>query len=464
MNTANGTKPISAAIRWWIWLTVGSCVVILTSCQSLPDTPRGPSPALSHLTDRSASPARPRHAAVPGRWGPPIDVQSKPSTSHAGIASLADAGPAGPSGGNGQWQSGAAKQLVVPTAYQPPESSVAGHPSPTADGLRVEAAPIISREGGLIYPYQPPGAKRPWPSDEYVADGGDLYPYVRCAPDGVISGVNVGDAVACYTTAAGRQVVEPSNSVFIYSPRFGAVRQVVGFRSEEQLEFLASAVNTTALAQSHRHWVALSSKQHYQLQERAAERRLNQLDMQEGDAAVSGAVGLRGFHDGFLPYENLSVVKSGTFDASEFTLLTESAQAAQAWAHAAVLQVFIDRKAAVALPGVTRLDVIYGLEEPPTFPKLRIIKLASTGHAAPGQTVAFTIRFDNVGTETINNIIIVDNLSPRLEYVAGSAQCSLPHQFSTQPGEAGSTTLRWELTEPLAPNQGGIIRFHCQVR
>ncbi|MCS7237307.1 MAG: DUF11 domain-containing protein [Thermoguttaceae bacterium] len=357
-----------------------------------------------------------------------------------------------------------ADQQVLPAAHQEMTSTSPASAAPSQGEWRIESAPLIPREGGLVYPYQPPGARKPWPSDEYLVDGGDNVPQVRMAPDGVISGVNVGDTVACYSTLAGRQVVEPANSVFIYSPRFGAVRQVVGFRSEEQLEFLASTVNTTGLAQSHEHLGPLSSKQHYQLQERATERRLNQLQTQEGDGALSAAFGPRGFHDGFLPHENLTVVKTGTFDTGEFALLTAAAQAAQAWSHAAVLQVFIDRKAAVALPGVTRVDVIYGLDEPPTFPKLRIIKLASRGHAAPGETVAFTIRFDNVGTEIIGNVTIVDNLSPRLEYLDGSAECSLPHQFNTQSGEAGSTILRWELTQPLPPNQGGIIRFQCKVR
>jgi len=78
--------------------------------------------------------------------------------------------------------------------------------------------------------------------------------------------------------------------------------------------------------------------------------------------------------------------------------------------------------------------------------------------------VWFTIRFDNVGNQLIGNVTIIDNLSPRLEYVADSAQCSLPAQFFTEPNEGDSVALRCEVTDPLQPGQGGVIRFRCRVR
>ena len=92
------------------------------------------------------------------------------------------------------------------------------------------------------------------------------------------------------------------------------------------------------------------------------------------------------------------------------------------------------------------------------------MKLASTEFAAPGETVAFTLRFDNVGDEVIGNVTIIDNLTTRLEDVADSAECSLPAEFSTQPSESGSLVSRWEITNPLQPEELGVIRFRCRVR
>ena len=83
-----------------------------------------------------------------------------------------------------------------------------------------------------------PGRRRafeqPWPEDEYLRDGGD-----RRMPTGVgrewqVYGLEMEDTVAHYDTVDGRRIVEPSNEVYIYSPRFGAVRQVVGLVANEQ--------------------------------------------------------------------------------------------------------------------------------------------------------------------------------------------------------------------------------------
>jgi hypothetical protein len=83
-------------------------------------------------------------------------------------------------------------------------------------------------------PWSPDGIEQPWPKDEYLRDGGD-----RNMPAGVgrnweVKGLEMEDAVAHYDTVDGRTIVEPSNEVHIYSPRFGAVRQVVGLVANEQ--------------------------------------------------------------------------------------------------------------------------------------------------------------------------------------------------------------------------------------
>ena len=78
--------------------------------------------------------------------------------------------------------------------------------------------------------------------------------------------------------------------------------------------------------------------------------------------------------------------------------------------------------------------------------------------------VDFTIRFDNIGRDVIGNVTIIDNLSPRLEYIADTAECSIDAEFKTTPNEAGSFTMRWEIDKPLEVRDGGLIRFQCRVR
>jgi uncharacterized repeat protein (TIGR01451 family) len=107
---------------------------------------------------------------------------------------------------------------------------------------------------------------------------------------------------------------------------------------------------------------------------------------------------------------------------------------------------------------------VYTFSQPPANPKLRVIKVASTQMAQPGEMVAFTIRFDNIGNQTIRNVAILDNLSSRMEYLPATAQSSVEAQFVAQPNEGGSTVLRWQLAKPLEPGKGGVVRFTCRVR
>jgi hypothetical protein len=74
------------------------------------------------------------------------------------------------------------------------------------------------------------------------------------------------------------------------------------------------------------------------------------------------------------------------------------------------------------------------------------------------------IRFENVGDQAIHDVTIIDNLSPRLEYVEDSQQCAPEAEFSVQANDAETLILRWQVNEPLEVGDGGVIRFRCRVR
>ena len=128
------------------------------------------------------------------------------------------------------------------------------------------------------------------------------------------------------------------------------------------------------------------------------------------------------------------------------------------------MQVVLERRAAMVENGVEKAGSVFVLDTPPANPRLRVVKVASTSFAEPGDEVDFTIRFDNVGNQTIHNVAILDSLSTRLAYIPNSAQCSLKAKFSTQPNEGESLLVRCELADPLKAGDGGVIRFHCRVR
>ena len=77
-----------------------------------------------------------------------------------------------------------------------------------------------------ITPWSPPGIARPWPHDEYLHDGGDRDIQVTVSDDFQVHGLEMEDTIVHFDTIDGRRLVEPSNRVSIYAPRFGAVRQV----------------------------------------------------------------------------------------------------------------------------------------------------------------------------------------------------------------------------------------------
>jgi uncharacterized repeat protein (TIGR01451 family) len=81
-----------------------------------------------------------------------------------------------------------------------------------------------------------------------------------------------------------------------------------------------------------------------------------------------------------------------------------------------------------------------------------------------GDEVTFTLRFQNSTPDALADVVLSDSLSPRLEYVPGSAESDRPTNVSTEPNEAGSVIVRFEVPGGLQPGQGGVVRFKARVR
>lgn len=354
----------------------------------------------------------------------------------------------------------------VPTAPPAlPQQAFTGVPDGYAGAAMIPMTDPMIAGPSPVGPWAPPGlAVRPWPQDEYLLDGGDREPTAAVREDWEIRGLNVEDTVGHFDTVDGRRLVAPGNQVAIYSPRFGAVRQVVSLRQNDQRNPWAGLEQPVRLTRHDDLQIAASSKQYVQAEADEGRRLAIILRTKQGDGAVSGAGGLSAYQDKTMPWEAPLAIRQGILEESEMAWLAHGIAAANAWSHADGLQVIIDRTKAAAEVGKEKLEAVYAVDKPPTHPRLRVIKVASTQFAAPGETIEFTIRFDNVGDEVIGNVTLVDNLTTRLEYVPESADCPLPHQFSVQPNEAGSLVLRWEISDPLPTNEGGVIRFQCRVR
>jgi uncharacterized repeat protein (TIGR01451 family) len=348
--------------------------------------------------------------------------------------------------------------MLAPGAM-PPETAANAW---ATGGTGMAAAPMPMAET-IVGPWAPPGIAAPWPYDEYLRDGGDRDLPVQVQPDWHVQGLETEDTIAHYDTVDGLTVVEPSNRVHIYAPRFGAVRSVTGLHEEGQIEVTRGVDLPTHLVRHDLSQVVASSMQKDQPVGEIGTKRATIYRVRAGDGAVSLAVLPGSFQDFYLPFEDFRVIRQGVFEHAEKARLAQSIEAAIVWTDNKAVQVVLDRVDAGVVSGDQRAEAVFVVDTPGED-KLRVIKVASTPVARPGDIVDFTIRFDNIGDRVIGNVTIIDNLTPRLEYVPDSAQASLKGNFSTQTNEAGSLVLRWEVEDPLPAGAGGVVRFRCRVR
>ncbi len=307
-----------------------------------------------------------------------------------------------------------------------------------------------------------PGAIR-GPSDEYLCDGGDFGTEAVVITGGNVVGLEPEDAIAHYDTIDGRTVVTPSNKVCIYAPRFAAVRHVVDLRAVANIDAVEGAIlDVSPVKINERDRVATSLAALEPTIHRVKDPpsllrgrdQAGELDRDRRVAATLGSV---------APYANLQTIRTGELVGEDIVRLARSSLAAICWSADQAAQVVLDSKKAQAEVSEQTPGTIYLLVEP-NNPKLRLIKLASTDAAHPGDEVEFTLRFDNVGDRVIGNVTILDSLTTRLEYVEGSQKCSEEAQFDSRANEGDALKLRWSLNQPLEPGHGGVIQFRCRVR
>lgn len=302
----------------------------------------------------------------------------------------------------------------------------------------------------------------PGPCDEYLCDGGDYYSPVGVREDWTIEGLEQEDTVVHYDTLDGRVVVKPSNRVCIYAPRFGAVRRVVNLVEGKQPEFVGQMEDDMSLAMAADDRKSSTTLQNLMPETDICDLPPSLLRERQQPGGMECRVAVRELTGMIKPYCNLSIMRLGVMDNAEKPWLAKTALAALTWAGDQAVQVTIEGQAASAVYCGEQPGVVYNL--PDTSPCLRLVKCASTDNALPGEEVEFTLRFDNVGTEPVGNVTIVDNLATRLAFVPESASASIDADFSTSENGAGSLVLRWEITEPVPPGEGGLLQFRVKVR
>jgi len=298
--------------------------------------------------------------------------------------------------------------------------------------------------------------------DEYLCDGGDRDEPVHYDQEGML-GLDTQDTVAEFHDSENKRRVRRTNEVCVYAPRFSSVTVISG-ALEDALQTKASQ-NQQELQQVavHRPDLLVVARQRDLVDPLTSKVR--------GNVVLNADLAFdvnRPLAPAFLSNELVPITY---FDYLQVQIAKQAQEAFEATqVQNAVVWTRVQTPVIVAKDDAVQIvEARFKVEElAGTDPKgpgnLRITKLADLKIAAQDDEITFTIRYQNQGDSSVTEVTIVDNLTPRLEYIEGSQTNSLPSQFETLDNGEGSKILRWELDEPLPGRTMGTITFRARVR
>jgi uncharacterized repeat protein (TIGR01451 family) len=314
--------------------------------------------------------------------------------------------------------------------------------------------------------------------DEYLFDGGDRELPVHNRAFGR-DGLDTEDTIAEYRDHTGKKHLKETNQVAIYAPRFGSVRAVTTPGGEFNIERLAGI-------QERSHNSGVQTKigpQRYDRTDRLKGVRMRSrasgVENRDWQSGVANVVRLSS-HDKLVnAFMDFSFALQGELNQSDEARLQIAIDAASQWTRNENPVVVAKLDSLHQVEARFKAAEMVGVEdEAPEPGELQIVKLADRSSAKPGDIVTFVIRYDNVGDRELNDVTIVDNLTPRLEFVDDSATSDLPGDVVWEDNGEGSLVLTFKLDNPLpgrkvkdaAKNRGkdirtgGVITFQCRVR
>jgi uncharacterized repeat protein (TIGR01451 family) len=303
-------------------------------------------------------------------------------------------------------------------------------------------------------------------NSEHIFDGGDrnLQALVGTGSNWEVNGLETEDTIGHFDTLDGQRLVVASNRVAIYSPRFGAVRQILNVaQTIREMPALSTASTLPHQVQGSKA-LATTTAQFDQLRQMRDAKAAQGVRQRTAPTWTTGRIATAESSGTDATAALVSLVQQSELSNTQKAMLAKGRQAAIAWTGTEGVQVIADFQSAHVVLNVDKADEIVESHSPFQRPKLKVVKLASQDAAQPGDVIDFVLRFENVGDQTIGNVTIMDSLPDRLEYVPDSASCDVACAFYTQQNDQDSTILRWDIEKPLQVTAGGTIRFSCRVR
>jgi uncharacterized repeat protein (TIGR01451 family) len=300
-------------------------------------------------------------------------------------------------------------------------------------------------------------------SDEYLCDGGDRTPpvhYDRTFRHGLDSEDTVGE----WSDPAGGHHVTPSNKVCVYAPRFGEVRSFTLPVGGTGVAQLVSANDVTHGAGLDARTYLDSEVQKTQIDATRVRTRASGLEIERSvagfDQSASAALNLQDLS----PLLNLTFLQRGELNRGEEAFLAKGIQSAVVWTRTEFPVIAATDVSAQEVRAEFRPSEIVGLEDMGRPGQLLVIKIADKESAAVGEVITFTIRYDNLGDKPVHHVRVIDNLTPRLELIEGSATSDRKGRLDLEPNGEGSFVLTLVVDGELAGKTGGTVTFKARVK
>lgn len=303
--------------------------------------------------------------------------------------------------------------------------------------------------------------------DEYICDGGDrAHPVHYFANE--MQGLDTEDTVAEFQDHEGENHVQPSNRVCIYAPRFGTVEVISGPKMDIKIDSAINAANNAGIntiSEDKGLDINVADSGSYNMAARRSASGVETAQNPQRSVRVQSAIQARKVDQGMEARETRGM---GTLETTAIQELAIHVQEPITSNADTKIQQAASTSQATVTYSTYRLAATVGSEQRGRKGKLHLTKEASPLVAKPGDVITFTIRFRNIGDYNVHAVRIIDNLTPRLAYVSGSAQIEVGDEnggtLTAVPNKEGSETLIFELDEPLKGGQSGSITFEAKVR
>lgn len=354
----------------------------------------------------------------------------------------------------------------------------------------------LSVPGTILFPGEktlPPAPHGPWlpwacvpvydpfqgpkpPEEECLHDGGDVGLPAGIDRDGRLGGLDPTDTVAEYTDVRGRRRVAISNRVCVCVPRFAVLRTETPPAGFDLTVALGGAQGVLAQERIRTNVPMLEADQYKQLAALRGRARPSATVNQQGLLLLSELRVLRAEEMLQGPAQLLGTQEVLRLTEVQRVQLMKQLELAKGFSQVQTTATAAGTLGTAVVGRVEGIGVIAGELEtreltvccneaprPPEKP-LVLFKWADATSAQVGDVITFYLKFSNHGGQPINDVAVSDSLTGRLEYIPGSAKSNRDAVFTTQPNEAGSLILRWEVTGRLLPGQSGVVSFQARVR